>query len=162
MPLFQHKFFTENQASQLGLPTRMCYTFCQARHGHHNSTLVYVYAPPRWLSGEHIRLMTWWLYVRSPVEVNFLSGIFSPLASAEACEKSSRWLSKEKLCYYWCEKARKHMFVTIHHDMTLAVKVALNHNTTNQPIIGASIWTFVCPDLYGPYHFKKNVHISSS
>ena len=22
--------------------------------------------------------------------------------SAEACEKSSRWLWKEKLCYYWC------------------------------------------------------------
>ena len=28
----------------------------------------------------------------------FLSSIFSPLTSAEACEKSSRWLWKEKLC----------------------------------------------------------------
>ena len=26
------------------------------------------------------------------------SGVFSPLTSAEACEKSSRWLWKEKLC----------------------------------------------------------------
>ena len=34
---------------------------------------------------------------QSPVEANFLSGIFSPLTSAEACEKSSWWLLKEKL-----------------------------------------------------------------
>ena len=32
-----------------------------------------------------------------------------------------------------CEKARKHICVTNHHDMTLAVKVALNPHTTNQP-----------------------------
>ena len=32
-----------------------------------------------------------------------------------------------------CEKARKHICVTDRHDMTLAVKVALNSNTTNQP-----------------------------
>ena len=50
-------------------------------------------------------------------------------------EKSSRWLWKEKLCQYWCEKARKHLCVTDRHDMTLAVKVALNTNTTNQPTI---------------------------
>ena len=55
-------------------------------------------APPGWLSGERVRLMTWWLRVRSPVEATFLSGVFSPLTSAEACEKSSRWLWKEKLC----------------------------------------------------------------
>ena len=47
--------------------------------------------------------------------------------------KSSRWLWKEKLCYYWHEKARKHMCITHHHDMTLAVKVVLNPNTTKQP-----------------------------
>ena len=52
--------------------------------------------PPRWLSGERVGLMTWWLWVRSPVEATFLSGVFSPLTSAEACEKSSRWLWKEK------------------------------------------------------------------
>ena len=60
-----------------------------------------------------------------------LSGVFSPLTSAEACEKSSRWLWKGKLCWYWCETARKHICVTDRHDMTLAVKVALNPNTTN-------------------------------
>ena len=55
-------------------------------------------APLGWLSGERVRLMTWWLQVRSWVEMTFLSGVFSPLTSAEACEKSSRWLWKEKLC----------------------------------------------------------------
>ena len=52
--------------------------------------------PPGWLSGERVGLMTWWLRVRSPVEATFLSGVFSPLTSAEACAKSSRWLWKEK------------------------------------------------------------------
>ena len=91
--------------------------------------------PPGWLSGERVGLMTWWLRVRSPVEATFLSGVFSPLTSAEASGKSSRWLWKEKLCLYWCEKARKHICVTDRHDVTLAVKVALNPNTTNQPSI---------------------------
>ena len=50
----------------------------------------------QWLSGEHVKLMTWWLWVRSPVEANFLSGVISPLISAEAFEKSSQWLWKEK------------------------------------------------------------------
>ena len=59
-------------------------------------------------------------------------GVFSPLTSAEACGKSSRWLWKEKLCKHWCEKPRKHICVSDRHDMTLAVKVALNPNTTNQ------------------------------
>ena len=36
--------------------------------------------PPGWLSGERVGLMTWWLRVRSPT---FLSGVFSPLTSAE-------------------------------------------------------------------------------
>ena len=55
-------------------------------------------APHGWLSGERVGLMTWWLRVRSPVEATFLSGVFSLLTSAEACEKSSRRLWKEKLC----------------------------------------------------------------
>ena len=55
----------------------------------------------------------------------FLSCVFSPLTSAEACEKGTRWFWKEKLCSYWCEKARKHICVTDSHDMTLVVKVAL-------------------------------------
>ena len=73
--------------------------------------------------------------VLSPVKAIYLSGVFSPLTSAEACEKSSRWLQKEKLCLYWCEKARKHISATGHRDMTLAVKVALNPNTTNLLVI---------------------------
>ena len=56
-------------------------------------------APPGWLSGGRVELVTsWWLLVRSPVEAIFLSGIFSPLTCAEACDKSSPWLWKEKLC----------------------------------------------------------------
>ena len=52
-------------------------------------------ALPGCLSGECVGLMTWWLWVWYPVEANFLSGVFLPLTSAEACEKSSRWLWKE-------------------------------------------------------------------
>ena len=40
---------------------------------------------------------------------------------------------KVVLVHFWCEKARKHMCVTNRHDVTLAVKVAFNLNTTNQP-----------------------------
>ena len=43
-------------------------------------------------------LMTWWLWVRSLDEAKLLSGVLSPLTFAEACEKSSWWLLKEKLC----------------------------------------------------------------
>ena len=63
----------------------------------HHNTLFFA-APPGWLSGERVGLMTWWLRVRSPVEATFLSGVFSPLTSAEACEKGSRWPWKEKFC----------------------------------------------------------------
>ena len=55
-------------------------------------------ASPGWLSGERVGLMTRWMCVRSPGEATFLSGVFSPLTSAEACEKSSRWLWKEQSC----------------------------------------------------------------
>ena len=76
--------------------------------------------------------MTRWLRVPSPVEATFLSGVFSSLTSAEACEESSGWLWKEKLCKYWCEKARKHICVTHRHHMTLAVS-DVKHQY-NQPI----------------------------
>ena len=33
---------------------------------------IVIYAPPGWLSDERVGLMTWWLWVRSPVEANFL------------------------------------------------------------------------------------------
>ena len=45
--------------------------------------------PLGWLSGEQVGLMIGWLPVRYPVEATFLSGVFSPLTTAEACEKSS-------------------------------------------------------------------------
>ena len=41
-----------------------------------------------------------------------------------------------------CEKAKKHMCVTDRHDMTLAVKVALNTNTTNQSSDCALLLTY--------------------
>ena len=47
------------------------------------------------LKGERVGFMTWWLWVRDLVGANFLYGVFSPLTSAEACKKSSRWLWKE-------------------------------------------------------------------
>ena len=50
-----------------------------------------LYAPPGWLSGERVRLMTWWLRVQYPFKANFLSSVFSPLTSDKACEKNS-WL----------------------------------------------------------------------
>ena len=52
-------------------------------------------ALPRCLSGERVRLTTWWLWVRNPIET-------------------------------------KYMCITGGHDMTLAVKVVLKPNTTNQ------------------------------
>ena len=58
-------------------------------------TYLHVTAWPGWLSGELLRLTTWWLRVRDPVDANFLFGQFSPLTSAAACEKSSWWLWKE-------------------------------------------------------------------
>ena len=58
---------------------------------------LHLMAPPVWLSCEHVRLMTWWLLVRYPIEADFLSGVLSPLTSAEACEKSSRWLWIKKV-----------------------------------------------------------------
>ena len=66
---------------------------------------------------------------------NYTFGIFSLLTSAEACEKSSWWLWKE-ICVStgnWYEKAWKHVCITEHHDITLAVKEVSNLITTDQP-----------------------------
>ena len=56
-----------------------------------------LHAPPGRVNSKRVGLMTWWLWVRSSVEANFLCGAFSPLTTAEACEKNSLWLWKEKL-----------------------------------------------------------------
>ena len=87
------------------------------------------------------RVAQWWacrtkdLVVRFPVEANFLSGVFSPLTSAEACEKSSRWLWKES-CVSRYTGVRKSgntcASPTPMIIMTPAVKVALNADTINQ------------------------------
>ena len=66
-------------------------------------------ALPGWLSGVCVGLMTWWLRVLSPDEVNFLFGVFSPLTLAEACEKGSRWLWKENCVSTNVRKPETHM-----------------------------------------------------
>ena len=82
---------------------------------------------PGWLG---VGLLTWWLWVRDLVEAKFLSSVFSPLTSAEACEKSIWWLWKE-ICVATGVRKPGNTCVADCHDMTLAVKVALNRNTTN-------------------------------
>ena len=68
------------------------------------------------------------------------TGIFLSLTSAETCEKGSWLLWKGSCVSTGIRKDRKHMYVTDCHDMTLAVKVELNPNTTNAPI--------TCNDLH--------------
>ena len=65
--------------------------------------LIFSLSPAGWLSGERVGLMTWWLWVRDPVQAKFFSGIFSPVTSAEGCEESSLWLWKE-ICVSTCER----------------------------------------------------------
>ena len=54
-----------------------------------------------------------------------LSSVFLPLTSREACKKSSPWLWKEKLCLYWCEKARKHTCVICRHNVSISSNISL-------------------------------------
>ena len=51
--------------------------------------------------------MIWWLELRYPFEANFLFGVFSPLISAEACEKNSRCLWKESFVSAGVRKSGK-------------------------------------------------------
>ena len=89
-------------------------------------------------SGEHVGLMTWWLWVWYAVEVNFLYSVFSPLTSAEACEKSSRWLWKESCVSTVVRKPGSTCVSPT--TMILAVKVAHNTNTsrTNHSLHGVT------------------------
>ena len=82
--------------------------------------------------------MTWWLRVRSPVEATFLAGVFSLFISAEACGKVVGGFGK-KSCVSTGVRKPGNTCVTDRHDMTLAVKVALNPNTTNQPLYSCVI-----------------------
>ena len=90
--------------------------------------LLTIYRPALVAQWWGCRTWTWWFWVRDPVEANFLSGVFSPLVSAEACQKSSEWLWKES-CVSTGVRKPGNMCVTVRHDMTLAVKIALNLNT---------------------------------
>ena len=101
----------------------------------HGDSIQYFCSRTRWFSVDRVGLMTWWLWVRDPVEAKFLSGVFSPLTSAEACEKTSRWVCGKEICVSTGVRkpGNTYMCVTDHYDMTLSVKVALNLNTSNQP-----------------------------
>ena len=58
---------------------------------------------------------------------------------------------------YWCEKAKKHICVSDLHDMTLAVKVALNPNTTIQPTLRKAI---IMIDAKGSTLSRSNIELS--
>ena len=62
---------------------------------------------------------------------------------------------------YWCEKAMKHMCVTDHLDMTLAVKVALNPNTTNQTNPGFTGLQYNSFENMSNFSFSHSVFYSS-
>ena len=91
---------------------------------------------PGWLSGESVGHMTWWLWVRYPVEANFFPVYFrlSPLLKHEKC---SRWLCKEGCASADVRKPGNTCAspTACASPPTLAVKVALNPSTTNQPIV---------------------------
>ena len=73
-------------------------------------------------------------------------GKFSPLKHVRKVVDG--FGKKVALLLVW-EKARKHMCVTNHHDMTLAVKVALNLNTTNHLTLYFKMTTW--------FHFGKRI-----
>ena len=119
-------------------------------------------APPGWLSGERVGLMTWccefdprWrqlffpVYFRlSPLEkyVRKVVSGFGKKSCVNTCliKPGNTYAPHMTLAVkveltpiqqikYWFEKARKHVCVTDCHCMTLPVEVALNSNTTNNP-----------------------------
>ena len=63
-----------------------------------------------------------------------MTGLFLPLTSPDACEKSNQWLWKESSVSAGVRKpGNTYVSPTAMIIMTLAVKVVLNPNTTNQP-----------------------------
>ena len=101
------------------------------RHVLHYSLSQDVYRPAPVAQWRACRTHDLVVVSRDPVEAIFLSGVFSPLTSAEAREKSSQWFWKE-ICVSTGVRKLGNICVTDHHDMTLAVTVALKLNTTNQ------------------------------
>ena len=76
---------------------------------------------------------TWWLWVQDPVEANFLSSVFSLLTSAEACERGSRWLWKERCVITGVRKPGNTCASLTVYDLT--VKVALNQIQQQQSML---------------------------
>ena len=66
-------------------------------------------------------------WLRYLVVTNFLYANISPF-SAYACEKSSQWLLKEKLCQHRCQEA--YMCITDCYDMILAIKLQFKQKGT--------------------------------
>ena len=81
------------------------------------------------------QIMTRCLWVQSPAEANFLFGLFRLSPLQKHVRKVVAVFGKKSCVNTGETKARKHMCVTDHHDMTLAIKVALNPNTTNHQTI---------------------------
>ena len=96
------------------------------------------------LGGPVVSMLDSWFWVLYPTEANLLSGVFSPLTSAETCEKSRHWLWKESCVSTGVRKPGN----TDCHDMMFAVKMVLNPNTTNQLI-------FPCKGIKNS-HIKKD------
>ena len=82
-------------------------------------------------------LMTWRLRVWSPVEATFLSGVFSPLTSADSCEKSSRWLWK-KSCVSTGVRKPGNTCVTYCHDIWRKTRIQPTNQSSTEIIILAT------------------------
>ena len=91
-----------------------------------------VQCPPGWVNGDRVGLMTWWLRVQYPVEANFPAYFRLSLLPRHVRKVVGSFGKKAVLVLI--EKARKHTCVIDRNDMSLAVKVALNLNTTNQQL----------------------------
>ena len=82
--------------------------------------------------------MTWWLSDPRLRRTFFLAYFrLPPLLKHE--RKKVGGFGKKSFVSTLCEKARKLRCVTARHDMTLAVKVALNPNTIIQSVINFTI-----------------------
>ena len=83
--------------------------------------LFFVGARPGWLNGEHVGLMTWWLRVRSPVDLSPLQKHVGKVVSG---------FGKKSCVSTGVRKPGNTYASPTAVIMILAVKVALNPNTT--------------------------------
>ena len=95
------------------------------------STISFIQAPPRWLSGERVRLMTWWFQFNPRLSRLLFPAYFCLSPLQKHVRKVVGGFGKKSGGSTGVRKPRNTR-VTDRHDMTLAVKVALNPNTTNQ------------------------------